>query len=337
MPEELPGNNSGDYLDPRGFLREAAESSAGKDIRTVVTIAGSEHTRNTRNASEVHVRFLHDPRHGEDFDRRHNALLVTRMLIEALLSQNPDRICEVRREIEGRGGFLMQYNGEGAHRLTKAYSTQMPEAGGWLMTETTGRMNGAPLHVMGADGQFYIPPDDTRLFDTDLPIPEFPADRPIEGDAALAAIQEDPRIAMLVGDIAAFREYQGRGLAAATEDAAYARVAQVINEQRVHKIQYALAAIASIKGLRDDAGNDLVPPMDPGMRNLRSVLLHTVRNRSTPGMILAQLRGRTTDVELPDGAPGKLLVDWYVTGQPIENAKLPGHITVSDETAADSL
>jgi hypothetical protein len=284
---------------------------------------------------EIEVEFARNPDRGPVFDARHNALLITRQLIEALLSGDKERITEMRQQIARTGGFLMHYNGEGKERLEHSYDPTNPRQGGWLMAETTAvpvDPMGFPLgeeRILGADGQFYVPPDTPDATYDKFPLLLGAGDRILDGDMISQEIRGKPQIAMLIGDIATVPNWSGYGFAAATEDAAFQRVVQQINAQRQNVIKYALAAIASVKAVC--RGNVMLSKVqEPGLRNYRSLYLHTLRQNAT-GFIHGKQVLQMVPVELPAGDKGELLVDWYVTVQQMEEAEGRDDIVIRDE------
>lgn len=284
---------------------------------------------------EIEVEFARDPARGVDFDRRHNDLLITRALIEALLSGDKARITEMRQKIAKTGGFLMHYDGEGKDRLEHGYDFSYPSKGGWLMAETSAvpvDSTGFPLRqdrILGADGQFYIPADTPDATAEKFPLLLSNNDRILDGDMISQEIRGKPQIAMLIADIATVPDWSGYGFAAATEDAAFQRVVQEINVQRENVIKYALAAIASVKAVCK--GNVMLSKVqEPGLRNYRSLYLHTLRQNAT-GYIHGKQTLQKVPVELPAGDKGELLVDWYVTVQQLEEVEVRDDIVIRDE------
>jgi len=285
--------------------------------------------------SEVAVEFVRNPDRGASFDLRHNQLLITRALIEALLSKDDDRMQEMENQVAQSGGFLMTYDGEGKQRLENAYNFDRPKEGGWLMAETSavplGR-DGQPLQegrVLGADGQFLIPADNNDDVPKDFPLLG-EHDYVLDGETISQDVKARPSSAMLIGDIAALREYSRYGFAAVTEDAAFTRLIHEINTQRENKIQYILAAIAGVKGIMNNKGELLHTALEPGIRNWRSLNLHMNR-RSAPGFLHGKQRDRRVDVELPAGDMGQLIVDWYVTVQRVSKIVPNIEIHIVDE------
>ncbi len=287
---------------------------------------------------DISVEFVRSPERGVNFDTRHNAMLVTREAVEALLSGDQERIGELRTKIETRGGFFLRYQGEGKERLEHAYAADNPGEGGWLMAETSARpiLDGTGEEVsdkvLGGDGQFLILPDRDDASSDELPLPDvLRGDALIEGEAVLQEILSDPACAMLIADIATAEEYRRYGFARATEDAAFMRVLLDINHHRRKTVKYALAAMASLKGVQDANHQSLSPVHEPGMRNMPSLLLHVSKPGRAPGFILGKQKGRTVPVELPAGDQGHLLFDWYVTAQPLANVRHRSDIDMRDE------
>lgn len=287
---------------------------------------------------DISVEFVRSPDRGVNFDARHNAMLLTRESVEALLSGDQERINELRAKVETRGGFFLRYQGEGKERLEHAYSHDRPGEGGWLMAETSGRPMLDPTReefskkVLGGDGQFLILPDRDNVSSDELPLPDIlRGDTVMEGEAILQEIMNDPACAMLIADIATLEEYRRYGFARATEDAAFMRVLLDINHHRQKTVKYALAAMASLKGVQDANHQNLSPIHEPGMRNMPSLLLHVSKPGRAPGFILGKQKGRTVPVELPAGDQGHLLFDWYVTAQPLANVKPRSDIDMHEE------
>ncbi len=287
---------------------------------------------------DIEVEFVRNPARGADFDRRHNDLLITREVIETLLSQEKARISAMRTQVARSGGFLMRYDRVGEQRLHDVYDGQNPVKGGWLMAETSGipldrsgqRIAG---RVLGADGQFYIPPDDDTATPDPFPLLQIGKDSFLDAPMTSEEVRTHPQTAMLIADISSVREFTGYGFSAATEDAAFLRVVQEINAQRsgINAIKYALAAIASVKGVMDKNKVLLAPALDPeGMRNYRSMFLHTLRGDASGDLLGKQVR-HLVPVELPAGDEGFLYVDWYVTSQRLENATMRSDLALRDE------
>jgi len=285
---------------------------------------------------DIQVEFVRSPSRGVDFDNRHNNLLITENVIEVLLSQEKEHIDELRRSIANKGGFLMRYHGVGEERLRNVYDNNNPQKGGWLMQETSGIVykDGAPItegRVIGADGQFFIPPDDETA-NTDLfPLLQNGKDQFLDAENLSEDVRKNPASAMLVADISSVSTYNGLGFAAATEDAAFNRIKNEINFVRSTSIKYIFAAIASVKAVTNSKKELLAPPLEPeGMRNYRSIILHTLRGNAS-GYIHGKQRHHYVPVGLPAGDRGYLLVDWYVTVQDLENIEPRTDLQMSEE------
>ena len=314
------------------------EKPAGGELSNMLEAARGNVRSQFGTLQNIEVEFVRSPVRGQDFDARHNRLLITRQAVEILLRGDPEEIKRFRAAIADCGGFLLPYNGVGTERTGDAYDSGQPEKGGWLMAEASGipvRSSSVPDgRVVGADAQIYVPPDKVIEYSSErAPLPVGPDDRPFEGDSIIAEILRNPQTAMLISDISAVPEWQRFGFAAACEDGAFKRVITEINKVRenANGIKYALAAIASLKGVQDKNHRNLTDVLDPGLRFIRSVLLHTLRSNRAPGVILGKQVGHTVPAELPCGEQGHLLLDWYLTAQPLAGMNIRDDITLREE------
>ncbi len=282
---------------------------------------------------DVQVERVTNPERGPSFDFRHNQLLTRDALVEVLASNDSERIRALEDEIAESGGFLLEYNGVGTERLNNAFDFNDPARGGWIMLETSAiplDKNGAPLtsgKVLGADGQFYIPPDSDDASPEHFPLLEAGRDVIMNGLVISEGIKTHPAEAMCIADISAVREYSRFGFAAVTEDAAF-YLLQEINGLRQHTIKYVVAAIASVKGVMDNEGALLAPALDgSGLSNLRSLNLH-INRRNARGFLHGKQSGRRVPVNLPDKTPGSLIVDWFVTVQEVKKMTPPQNLYI---------
>ncbi len=266
-------------------------------------------------ADEIEVQFVADAKRGSDFDARHELLNVSARVIETIRFGTDNQIAQLTKDIQGQGGFLMSYKGVGEQRIENRLDSRWSEEGGWVMAETSGRPVNSETNwqpgerIVGGDGHFWVPPD--REIDLgDLPLPIADEDVVLEGEKIIEEILSDPACAVLIADICATTPKMG--FASATEDVALHQIS-LLNATRRHQLKYAIAAIASVKGLENEQGEPIGREFDPGLLNVASVILHTRAN--LPGCMLGRQTNRKVSATLPDGTPVSLLVDWYITAQ----------------------
>lgn len=312
-------------------------AASSPSIKEALQKSRVEEGKKVGSLRDIQVEFVTNPERGVDFDIRHNQLLIRDELVKVLSANNPVKIRELEEQIAESGGFLLKYDGEGRERLLDAYDFKNPKKGGWLMAETSAiplDRGGNPLtknRVLGADGQFYIPPDSDDASPDLFPLLEAGTDSILDGETISEDIKTRPAHAMLIADISAVREYSRFGFAAVTEDAAFYRLIHEINQQRERVIKYVVAAVASVKGVMDNRGVLQAPVLEQsGLRNWRSLNLHTNRGNAR-GFLHGKQKNHEVPVTLLNEQPGKLLVDWYVTIQEVKKISPPQNLFMFDE------
>lgn len=304
-------------------LQESSQRRRQQSEQEAVNRRLSERIASTPNihfpADNIEVEFVTNPDRGVEFDRRHQDLNISQRVVSVIQSGIAEHIDALTKDVKDRGGFLIDYDGVGADRIRRSIDRSRPYEGGWLMVEATGcpvdKATGiAGERIVGGDGHFWVPPD--RVIESgDLPLPSG-EDHVYEGRRIIEEIMADPACAVLIADICSVAP--NMGFASAIEHTALEQISH-LNDVRSHKLRYAIAAIAGIRGLLDQSGRPLAEQSDLDIANVASVILHT--RGQIPGKLLGLQMNHVVPSKLPDGTPVSLLVDWYVTAQKLEGIR----------------
>ncbi len=311
----------GDAIDDPRLMQKLSEDDERQIIQRRLHDRVAAQPRIHFPADDIEVSFVRDGSKGVEFDARHEQLNISQRVVDTILHPTRAAIESLTQDIKTKGGFLLSYQGVGSERLSQCLDLSHPEQGGWVMDETSGRpVTEATAwqkgeRVIGGDGHFWVPPD-REITLGEIPLPIESGDVVLEGQKIIEEILADPACAVLIADICAIMPKMG--FASATEDVALHEIA-TLNESRSHQLQYAIAAIASVKGMVDAEGNSLGAEFDPGLLNVASVILHT--RAGLPGCVLGRQTNRRSPVQMQDGTWASLIVDWYITAQKLADLK----------------